>query len=194
MNELNTLQGVDLSVPMKAPNPSFAQLVRPHLDGLYRLAYRLTRDRHNAEDLLQEVLVKLYPRRRKLAKIETLKPWLARVLYNHFIDQRRRYARDPLQLAISAPPDEPDYQPMDTMENSQAGPEIIAEWESELLHIQSALQRMTADHQLVVALHDVEGYTLEELEKILATPIGTLKSRLHRARARLREIIFNETI
>jgi len=74
---------------------AFETLLRPHLDALYRLAYRFTGNPADAEDLVQDVLIKLYPRRAELASIERLRPWLARVLYRQFVDKSRIHARTP---------------------------------------------------------------------------------------------------
>ena len=71
----------------------FAELLEPHLERLFRFAFRLTHVRDEAEDLFQDVLVKLYPRMDELAELDDPASWLCRVLYNHFIDNRRRYQR-----------------------------------------------------------------------------------------------------
>ena len=81
--------------------PGFEELVRPHLERLYRLAYRFTGQVADAEDLLQDVLIKLYERRDELTSIEDLGPWLSRVLYNRFVDKQRSYARSRLRLVTT---------------------------------------------------------------------------------------------
>src|SRR5258706_9200148 len=80
----------------------FERLLRPHLDHLYKLAYRFTGATDRAEDLIQDLLVRLYPRRDELTKVEQPRPWLVRVMYRLFIDQVRRDARAPyISLADS---------------------------------------------------------------------------------------------
>src|SRR5512147_2434560 len=69
---------------------TFERLMRPHLRRLYRLAYRLTGRASDAEDLLQDVLIRLFERTDELSGITDLRPWTSRVLYNRFVDQRRR--------------------------------------------------------------------------------------------------------
>jgi RNA polymerase sigma-70 factor (ECF subfamily) len=125
----------------------FERLVRPHFDRLYRLAWHLTRRKVEAEDLFQELLIKAYGKLDVLAKIDEPGSWLCRVMYNLFVDERRRFAR----------------RRMHTVE-------------------EGALP-------LVVLLHDTEGYKLTEIQALTGIPVGTVKSRLHRARARLREIL-----
>lgn len=158
----------------------FEQLVAPHIERLYRLAYRFCGEVQAAEDLLQDLLLKLYPRRRELRRIEQLSPWLARSLYNHFIDTRRREQRTPFHGAVG---DEvlADF-PMQGL-----GPEQESEQGDLQRQLIQAMARLSPEQRALVSMHDIEGYTLQELENVLATPIGTLKSRLHRSRKQLRE-------
>lgn len=169
------------------PVNQFEQLISPHLQHLYQLAYRLCRKQDDAEDLVQDLVVKLLPRTAEMAKVERLRPWLAKILYRQFIDHFRRNERSPLTLISE----------MDEMlENHSNSASPSSESEIETAHIQQrlqqALQTLNHDQQTVVLFHDVEGYTLAELETILDTPVGTLKSRLNRARGQLREILQND--
>lgn len=167
---------------------SFEALVRPHVDHLYRVAYRFTGSREDAEDLVQDLLVKLYPRRDELASVERLRPWLTRVLYRQFIDQDRRRAR--MRLLDPAGPDgEDNGDPFDRMASDAPDPETETSATLARRRLEKALGQLSRDHRAVVALHDMEGYTLVELADTLGVPTGTLKSRLHRARARLRGIL-----
>ncbi len=161
----------------------FSALLSPHIDYLYRLAYRFTGQTADAEDLVQELLSKLYARRSELEQIELLRPWLARTLYHHFIDQVRRNQRNPLYGALD----------MELLENHAVPPteqpDGVAEGQDTQRQLAVALNRLNPDQRALVALHDMEGYTLTELQTMLDTPLGTLKSRLHRARAALRNAL-----
>jgi RNA polymerase sigma-70 factor (ECF subfamily) len=168
----------------------FEDLLRPHVEHLYRLAWRFTGSVADAEDLVQDVLLKLYPRTRELSDIEQLRPWLVRVLYHQYVDFVRQQARSP--ITDPAPSSEGDGDPLDGLPAVQDGPEEHAErgqWHECILR---ALDQLNPDQRAVVTMHDIEGYSLEELETILETPIGTLKSRLHRARHRLRALLVME--
>ncbi|MFW6094312.1 MAG: RNA polymerase sigma factor [Pseudomonadota bacterium] len=154
----------------------FDALLRPHLRLLYRVAYRYTGSREDAEDLVQELLTKLYPRTAELEQIHDLRPWLLRSLYNLFIDQVRKAQRtlpttsedaDATANAASADADDAGR-----MELGDA--------------LQAAIARLSPEHRAVVMLHLVEGYALSELAQLLDVRIGTLKSRLHRAKRQLR--------
>src|SRR6266850_1731908 len=129
----------------------------------------------NFEDLLRPQVEYLYRR-----------PWLARVLYHQYVDSVRQRARSPVVELVT---DESEDSPLDALPETKDGPEERAERSGQRERILRALDRLNPEQRAVVAMHDVEGYTLEELEKVLETPLGTLKSRLHRARQRLRALL-----
>jgi len=163
----------------------FDQLVRPHFDRLYRLAYRLTGSKPDAEDLFQELLIKAFGKLEDLGSIEEPGSWLARVMYNLFVDQHRRFSRQRMyvveegQLARDGVAGLPgDQDPVADNERMQ-----------QLDRLDAALQQLSVEHRIIVLLHDTEGYKIKEIQELTGTPEGTIKSRLHRARARLREIL-----
>lgn len=167
------------------PRDPFSLLVGPHLAHLYRVAYRFCGKREDAEDLVQALMLRLYPKRDELRGIADLRQWLVRVLYNLFIDRVRRSGRDPLEGAAG-----------DEILAVQRDPTPDPEQSTERLRLQAriaeALARLDADWRVVVSLHDMEGYSLAELSQVLDLPLGTVKSRLHRARSRLRELLHEE--
>jgi len=164
---------------------AFEKLVRPHFDRLYRLAWRLTGQKAEAEDLFQELLVKAYSKLDALVNIDEPGSWLSRMLYNLFIDERRRFAR----------------RRMHTVEEGEMSGDGLAglpgtddpAWDHERLErmkrLDSALSKLSDEHRLIVLLHDTEGYKLREIQELIGVPVGTVKSRLHRARGRLRAIL-----
>ena len=167
---------------------SFDALIKPHLDRLYRLSFRLAGNKAEAEDLFQDVLTKIFPRLDELIEIEEPGSWLCRIMYNHFIDNRRRYARQRL-VSVSE-----DRLPGKSLEELPGNLDPVADAErlDNIMRLQRAFSELSEDHRLVVLLHDSEGYKLTEIQEVTGTPVGTLKSRLHRARARLREILAND--
>lgn len=162
----------------------FETLIRPHLDRLYRLAYRLTLTVADAQDLVQDVLLKLYPRRDELSSINDLSPWLSRVLYNQFVQQTRRYRSQRMRVVI-----EGDGDPMDSLAGPGEDPAEGAVRAFNITEVRAALAQLSEAHRTVLLMHDSEGYKLQEIQIITGTPVGTLKSRLHRARTRLRELL-----
>lgn len=163
----------------------FEHLVRPHFDRLFRLAWRLAGSKADAEDLFQELLIKAFGKLDELVNIDQPGPWLCRVMYNLYVDDRRRFARQRIHtveeghlpgdgLAGLPGPDDPVY-------NNQRI--------EQLQRLDKALAQLSDEHRLVVLLHDTEGYKLTEIQDLTGVPVGTVKSRLHRARARLRDIL-----
>lgn len=167
---------------MQQNNQAITALLQPHLAKLYRFAYRLTGTKADAEDLLQDVLVKVCAKRDELLGIRALAPWLSRVMYNHFIDDKRRYGRMPIKLL--GPSEESDWPAAKGVE-----PDTCAALTQDQARLRAALAKLTEDQRIVVLLHDAEGYKIAEIEALTGAPVGTVKSRLHRARARLAELL-----
>ena len=170
----------------RPPEDGFESLVRPHLERLYRLAYRFTGSPTDAEDLVQSLLVKLIPQESRLREVEDLAPWLSRSLMNLYLNLKRR----PNLVAYEAdlPEGAADIM-MQIVDETTESPELAAERAFSGQRLAAALQRLPEDQRALIGWHDVEGYTLEELASEKDIPIGTLKSRLHRARARMRELL-----
>lgn len=170
---------------------TFEQVLRPHLNALYRLAYNLCGNRDDAEDLVQDVVLKMYPKRRELLKLEKPVTWLCKVLYHHFLDQHRRKQRSPVTLVA----DTNSEQVID-FENfaaQQADPSGELEEQGIMRDFQQALDQLSDDFRIAIVMFEIEGYSLGEMEEILDVPQGTLKSRLHRARNQLKNILIQGT-
>jgi RNA polymerase sigma-70 factor, ECF subfamily len=163
----------------------FEALVRPHLERLHRLAYRFTGDPHAAEDLVQTLLLRMLPRTDALLRLEKPGPWLARALFNLFVDQVRSRGRTALDMTHGDSEAALQAEPADPAD----GPDALTARMLTREHLQWAVAQLPADQRALVAWHDIEGYTLQELSESHGVPLGTLKSRLHRARARLRQIL-----
>lgn len=172
-------------MPSRSTTKQFEALLRPHLDSLYRLAFRLTMSRVDAEDLVQDVLAKLLPRCAEMQKLANLYPWLARVLYHQFVDDTRRLSRSPLHLVVS----DDEFSLAEQPAENAADPFNKMVYSRDQQQLINAVERLADEHRVVIIMHDIEGYTLADIADILACPVGTVKSRLHRARARLRELL-----
>ena len=141
------------------------------------MAYRLTGNSDDAQDLVQEVLLKV----RK--GLETYKPgslegWLSRITTNTFLDETRRRRRRPVDLL----PEDPDRV-------LPAGPAADVALAAEVLpdDVQQALARLPEEYRVAVVLCDVVGLSYQEIGESLDVPVGTVRSRIHRGRALLRK-------
>ncbi len=156
----------------------FAALIEPQLDTLYRAAYRLYRNRADAEDLVQDVCLKAFDRLEQLESVKSKRAWLLRIEYNVFIDQSRRQSRAPLESL-----DE------DSLATGPSwSPESMIEGEQLIIRLADAWPQLMSEQQALLALHS-EGYKLAELTEITGLPLGALKARLHRARVRLGKLV-----
>lgn len=155
------------------------------MERLFRLAFRLTGSKAEAEDLFQDVLVKAYRRIDELIEIDHPGSWLARVLYHQFVDNHRRHARQRLVVVEEARLPGKTVEAVAGVESPHRDRERL----DDITRLDSGLSRLSDEHRAVILLHDVEGYKLEEIHDITGDPLGTVKSRLHRARARLRELL-----
>jgi RNA polymerase sigma factor (sigma-70 family) len=157
--------------------PSWDEIVRAHSARVYRLAYRLTGNQHDAEDLTQEVFVRVF---RSLATYTpgTFEGWLHRITTNLFLDGARRRQR----LRFEGLGDE-FAQRIPSSDRSPA-----QAWDDNHFDgdIQAALQSLPPDYRAAVVLCDIEGFSYEEIAATMGVKLGTVRSRIHRGRAQLR--------
>jgi RNA polymerase sigma factor (sigma-70 family) len=158
--------------------PSWEQIVRDHSARVYRLAYRLTGSKHDAEDLTQETFVRVF---RSLHTFQpgTFEGWTHRITTNLFLDQARRRQR----IRMDAMGEEADRYPSG---DQLAAPERAFEHDNLDYDVQRALDDLAPEYRAAVVLCDIEGLSYEEIAVTLGIKLGTVRSRIHRARARLR--------
>ncbi len=145
----------------------------------------MTGQKAEAEDLFQELLIKAFGKLDELVNIDEPGSWLSRVMYNLFIDERRRFARRRMHTI------EDGEMPGDGIEGLAGNEDPVREQQrlQRMRKLDAALTQLSDEHRAVVLLHDTEGYKLTEIQDLMGVPVGTIKSRLHRARSRLRDIL-----
>lgn len=173
----------------------FDLLMRGHVRPLYRYAYRWTGDVDQAEDLVQETLTRLYAELPRLREIQRVRPWAARVMYRIFVDWLRRTQRSPVSFVgrsgtTGVSDDEDEEQ---EAADATWDPAELTERALERERISNAWPRLQTQHRVVLSLHEIEGYSLEEVAQIIEVPLGTAKSRLNRARNHLRDLLTEGT-
>ena len=159
--------------------PTWEEVARSHGRFLYTVAYRLTGNHEDAQDLVQDVLVRV---QRGLATYRpgSMEGWLSRITTNAFLDDVRRKKRRP----VDALPDDAER----VLPGGLAADDALAA-AGLPDHIQDALLALPEDYRAVVVASDVVGLTYEEIAEALDVPIGTVRSRLHRGRSKLREAL-----
>lgn len=156
--------------------PTWEELVRDHSDQVYRLAYRLTGNRPDAEDLTQDVFVRVFKSINNFTP-GTLEGWLHRITTNLFLDGARRKQRirmDPMAEASERVVDE------------QASPGELYDEASMDADVAAALAALSPEYRVCVVLCDIEGLSYDEIAQVLDVKVGTVRSRIHRGRSQLR--------
>lgn len=163
----------------------FSDEFMPHINSMYNFAYRLTLDADDAKDLLQDTYLKAFRFIDSFQQGTNAKAWLFRILKNSFINDYRKKSKEPSKV---------DYQEVESYYNSeevdrQITPDLRVEALNNMIgdEISNALNALDVDFRTVIILCDLEGFKYEEMAKILDIPIGTVRSRLHRARNLLKE-------
>jgi len=163
----------------------FEKEFMPLISSLYNFAYRLTLDEDDANDLVQETYLKAYRFFDSYEQGTNAKAWLFRILKNSFINDFRKKSKQPSKI---------DYQEVESYYNSDDVDEnITVDLRVESIQdmigdeVATALNSLAVDFRTIIILCDLEGFTYEEMAKILDIPIGTVRSRLHRARNLLKE-------
>ncbi len=165
----------------------FEEEFLPFIDSMYNFAYRITSDEDDAKDLVQETYFKAFKFLDSFEKGTNAKAWLFRIMKNSFINEYRKKSKEPQKV---------DYQDVELYYSSE-DMQMMLSSDIQLESLQNmigdevsmALNALDVDFRIVIILCDLEGFTYEEMAKILDIPIGTVRSRLHRARNLLRGIL-----
>jgi RNA polymerase sigma-70 factor, ECF subfamily len=173
----------DLMTDRKA---DFERDVLPVMGQLYPAAFRMTKNASDAEDLVQETVTKAYAKFHQFRPGTNLRAWLHRILANTFINGYRKQRREPAAALTSDLGD--DWQGgVDRLGPAARSAEAEALDRLADSDILRALRELPDDFRMAVYLADIEGYPYREVAELMGTPIGTVMSRLHRGRSKLRE-------
>lgn len=161
------------------PVPTWEDVAREHGAFIYTVAYRLTGSKHDAEDLVQDVLVRVQ-RGLRTYQPGSMQGWLSRITTNAFLDEVRRKKRRPTDFL----PDDAER----VLPASAGADETLAH-SSIPDEVQSAVMSLPEDYRAAVVLSDVVGLSYQEISDTLDVPIGTVRSRIHRGRSQLRGLL-----
>ncbi|WMX14644.1 MULTISPECIES: sigma-70 family RNA polymerase sigma factor [unclassified Aureispira] len=163
----------------------FNSELMPQIDALYNFAFHLCYNEDDANDLVQETYLKAFRFIDKYIQGTNAKAWLFKILKNAFINQYRKKSKRPTQV---------DYEEIATYHDSEDASYVdFFDLREDIFQgmmgdeVTNAINALPIDFRTVILLCDIEGFTYEEISKIIDIPIGTVRSRLHRARNMLKE-------
>jgi RNA polymerase sigma-70 factor (ECF subfamily) len=161
----------------------FEKEALPHMDALYNFALRMTGDSDDANDLVQDTFLKAFRFFDKFEKGTNCKAWLFRIMKNTYINTYRKKTKEPNKI---------DYEEVENFyENVKPSSTDSAHLEKEIYdnllddEISTAIASLPDDFKTVIILSDIEGFTYDEIADFIDCPVGTVRSRLHRARKML---------
>lgn len=185
---IDILEVEEKSIAPEKAKALFEKEFMPHLDAMYNFALRLTNDEEDAHDLVQDTCLKAY---RFIGSFEPgtyAKAWLFRILKNNFINDYRKKSRGPSKVEF-------EWVEQAYVGEEDAEPAFQADLKAETVNemmgdeITKAIQALPVDFRMIIILCDLEDFSYEEMAKILNIPIGTVRSRLHRGRALLKDTL-----
>ena len=163
---------------MKLEPKQFESLAMEHLDMLYRVARRMTRDAHKAEDLVQETYLRAFRSAPDFDLQEYgIRPWLIRILHNLHVSRGQRDKRQPMSM------EDEHLEAAGRSTDAAAG----TTWEGMDQQVKRAFETLPEEYQTAMQLWAIEELSYKEIADALSVPLGTVMSRLHRARQRLSE-------
>jgi RNA polymerase sigma-70 factor (ECF subfamily) len=171
------------------PGRTFDEEALPHLDALYRVALRLTGDASQAEDLVQDTMLKAYRSWRQYRPGTNAKGWLLTILRNTFINDYRRRKHEPIAMDLEAA--EPHALDRAMQEVDPEGSFFSQIVDDKVLE---AIDSLPEEFREVLVLSDVEGMRYAEIAETLHIPVGTVKSRLFRARRQLQTVLYTHAV
>lgn len=163
----------------------FEKELLPHIDPLTTFAYHLTYNEEDAKDLVQETFLKAYKALDSYVEGTNAKAWLFKILKNAYINQYRKKSRRPTKVDFEEFIGYQDKEEASIAEYKDLRVEIFENLLGDEVTV--AINSLPIDFRTVILLCDVEGFTYEEIAKIIDIPIGTVRSRLHRARNMLKD-------
>lgn len=179
-----------------ADRATFTEQTAPFMSQLYAAALRMTRNRADAEDLVQDTYLRAYRGFENFQDGTNLKAWLYRILTNSFINTYRAKKRRPTESDLDQTEDWAIYQRVGGLEavaaNATPEAEVIDAMPDDV--VKAALESIPENFRLAVILCDIEEFSYKEIAEILGVPIGTVMSRIHRGRKLLHQRLWDHAV
>lgn len=170
----------------------FEDFVGAHIEFVYNLSCHFTACKEDAEDLVQDVFTEILPSFSKLEDVIYPRAWLAKIVFRRYVNRWKRAKRSPVIYAHKVSVSNANNgiaDPIEAASSYEPGPRELVQEDQQREYLIHAVNRLNEKYRRVIILHDIEGFTLAEIRQIVDIPLGTLKARLHRARAKLQKIL-----
>ncbi|HIE52670.1 MAG TPA: sigma-70 family RNA polymerase sigma factor [Armatimonadetes bacterium] len=167
---------------------AFDEIMARYESKVYNLAYRLLNNQDDAFDIAQEAFIRIYRGLSRFRGSSTLSTWIYRITLNLCLDELKRRKRRPLSETELQEDDTPEPL-LERVVDENSDPNVAVESQARQAIVQWALTQLPEHHRAVIVLYDLEGLSYTEIAEVLHTNVGTVKSRLNRARAALKELL-----
>jgi len=172
----------------------FEEIALQHTDALLRTALRMTKNEGDAQDLVQETMLKAYRFFDRFERGSNIKAWLFKIMTNIFINNYRQKSRKPTGVSYEDVDDNFLYHQLEGAKGQVADPEELLFSKLMDADVKKAIDELPEDFRVVVVLAFLEGFSYEEIAEIADIQLGTVKSRLHRARKLLQKSLWNYAV
>lgn len=173
---------------IKGEMDTFEKLIDKYQKMVYNLAYRIFNNYSDAEDMTQEVFLKVYKNIEKCSGKGSIKTWIYTIAYNTCIDEvRKRKGKTNFSLDSTIDSDDGEYN--FEVASKEETPENYLINKEEIKEIENAINKLSEVHKTLIFLRDIKGFTYNEISEIMEINLGTVKSKLNRARTNLKNIL-----
>lgn len=180
MSDPDPQEWILITRSQKGDREAMDKLVRKYEKYIYQFAVHLSGDPTFAEDLTSETFIRAFTNIHTFRRQSRFKTWLTRILINGFYDHYKQTKRHSVELLSDVPIETPSSHPT---------PDVLLDQRQRSLLLQKAILELPHDQRIIIVLYHVQNLTYEEIANVLGIPLGTVKSRLNRARLNLREIL-----
>jgi len=170
---------------------AFEELIKDHKKSAYNIALRILRNVEDAEDISQEALIKVFKNIQNFNMQSTFRVWMYRIVVNACLDFKRKKTIDAYSIDETIKLDG-NNEVHKEIEDNSSNPDAMLESNFNSKMVSDAVNKLEDDFKTIIILRDIQGFSYQEISELLSCNLGTVKSRLNRARKNLKEIIENE--
>ncbi|MCA1596311.1 MAG: sigma-70 family RNA polymerase sigma factor [Chloroflexi bacterium] len=183
---LNLDEGELIRRCQRGDTEAFNRLVERHHSRIYNYAFSLTRNHDDAMDVAQDAFVRAWANLKSFRGDSSFVTWMTRITRNLFLDLQKKRKHDP-RISLDELMESQDPSPVREVADDSAGPEAQVLTQERVDVVRAAINSLAEEHREILALYDLQNFSYDEIASILRLPMGTVKSRLNRARRALRD-------